>query len=121
DLVDFVTEESQKAGAAAAVYALAQQGDLGKAIEIKNGNAVTYTVPQNVRVEGAQKTVGVFFRVNKVMKNAVIEVRQGEKTLARYKRSHLAPGEMERIFLPRVLLEKVVGDTVEIAVREEEI
>ncbi|MEG0019767.1 MAG: FAD-dependent oxidoreductase [Oscillospiraceae bacterium] len=121
DLVDFVTEESQKAGAAAARYALAGQGDLGRAIEIKNGNAVTYTVPQKVRVQGEEKTVGVFFRVNRVMKNAVIEVRQGEEILARYKRSHLAPGEMERVFLPRVLLEKVVGDRVEIAVREEEI
>ena len=40
------------------------------------------------------------------------------KVLARYKREHLAPGEMEHITVPRMLLEKAQG-AVRICVEEE--
>ncbi|MEG0542135.1 MAG: FAD-dependent oxidoreductase, partial [Angelakisella sp.] len=44
DLVDFVTGESKRAGAAAAEYALGHKAG-GKVMSIKNGSCVTYTVP----------------------------------------------------------------------------
>lgn len=73
DLVDFVSAESEKAGAAAAAYALGEEIG-GRCIELKNGNAVNYTVPQHIRVEGVDKLCEVFFRVNNVYRDRVITV-----------------------------------------------
>jgi len=46
----------------------------------------------------------VFFRVNRVMKNSVININSGDKVLASFKRDHLAPGEMEHIVLPKAVI-----------------
>ena len=52
------------------------------------------------------------------MENSVIEVKDGENLLCSFKREYMAPGEMQQIKLPRVLLDKVTADTIEISVRE---
>lgn len=114
DLVDYVTEESRRAGASAAAYL--KNGDLsGDVLEICNGNGVSYTVPQRVRVEKVEKNLEIFFRVRQIYRSSAIVVRCGDRQLARYRRDHLAPGEMERIALPKVLLDRADGPvTVEI-------
>lgn len=114
DLVDYVTEESRRAGASAAAYL--KNGDLsGDVLEICNGNGVSYTVPQRVRVENVKKNLEIFFRVRQIYRSSAIVVRCGDRQLARYRRDHLAPGEMERIALPKVLLDRADGPvTVEI-------
>mgnify|MGYP002560664689 CR=1 FL=1 len=118
DLVDFVSAESEKAGAAAARYALGEEIG-GRCIELKNGNAVNYTVPQHIRVEGVDKLCEVFFRVNNVYRDRVITVTdEAGALLCRFPREHMAPGEMERIALPRVLLEKAGGDTLTVSCEE---
>ena len=106
DLVDFVTAESQLAGAAAAAYA--QHGDTANdaVLELKNGGGVSYTVPQHIRTARVEKTVNVFFRVRRIYHEAAIVVRSGETEIARYRREHMAPGEMEHILLPKVILAK---------------
>ncbi|MDE7260771.1 MAG: FAD-dependent oxidoreductase [Oscillospiraceae bacterium] len=109
DLVDFVSDESGRAGAAAADYVLRGEIPASRVLEVQNGNAVTYTVPQRIRVDALEKGVTVFFRVNKVMKVAVIQVRSGDKQIARFKREHMAPGEMEHIMLPGKLLAQAEG------------
>ena len=120
DLVDFVSAESEKAGAAAARYALGEEIG-GRCIELKNGNAVNYTVPQHIRVEGVDKLCEVFFRVNNVYRDRVITVTdEAGALLCRFPREHMAPGEMEKIALPRPLLEKAVGSvTVSVIAKEE--
>ena len=120
DLVDFVSAESEKAGAAAARYALGE-GISGRCIELKNGNAVNYTVPQHIRVEGVEKLCEVFFRVNNVYRDRIITVTdEAGNLLCRFPREHMAPGEMEKIALPRPLLEKAVGSvTVSVIAKEE--
>jgi heterodisulfide reductase subunit A-like polyferredoxin len=108
DLVDFVTAESQRAGRAAAQYV--QQGETDTAaIAVQNGDGVTYTVPQRIRLDAVDKAVELFFRVNRVCKDSAICVESNGVQLARFKREHLAPGEMERITLPKVLLQKATG------------
>ena len=77
-------------------------------------------MPQRVRTDNVEKLCEVFFRVNKVMGNAEIEVLDGETVLAHYKREHLAPGEMEKIALPKMLLEKAAGDELVVSVKEAE-
>ena len=120
DLVDFVSAESEKAGAAAARYALGEEIS-GRCIELKNGNAVNYTVPQHIRVEGVEKLCEVFFRVNNVYRDRFITVTdEAGNLLCRFPREHMAPGEMEKIALPRPLLEKAVGSvTVSVIAKEE--
>ncbi len=109
DLVDFVSAESEKAGAAAARYALGEEIS-GRCIELKNGNAVNYTVPQHIRLEGVEKLCEVFFRVNNVYRDRIITVTdEAGNLLCRFPREHMAPGEMEKIAQPRPLLEKAGG------------
>ena len=108
DLVDYVSAESERAGAAAADYVLSAPADC-EALEVINGDAVGYTVPQRIRVPRAAKVTDVFFRVRRVFKSSVIEVRCGEKLLASFPRDHMAPGEMEHILLPKKLLEEADG------------
>ena len=120
DLVDFVSAESEKAGAAAARYALGEEIS-GRCIELKNGSAVNYTVPQHIRVEGVEKLCEVFFRVNNVYRDRIITVTdEAGNLLCRFPREHMAPGEMEKIALPRIHMEKAVGSvTVSVIAKEE--
>jgi len=109
DLVDFVTSESQRAGAAAAAY-LAGGSTKGSAdIVMENGDLVGYTVPQKIRIANVEKAVPVFFRVKKVMKAGTVRVLDGERQIAAFRRSHMAPGEMEQIQLPVQLLQGTGG------------
>lgn len=117
DLVDFVTAESQKAGKAAADYVL--NGEKGKNdfIALSNGNGVGYTVPQKIRkgADGAE----IFFRVRQIFGNSAIVVKdENESLIAKFKREHLAPGEMEKISIPKVLLDKIATDSATVSVEE---
>ena len=121
DLVDFVTAESQRAGAAAARYVLNGPDGLaapdGRCLEVRNGDGVTYTVPQHIRTGRVEKLCELFFRVNRVCKDSEILVASGEEQIARFRREHLAPGEMEHITLPRALLDKAPGN-ITVSIRE---
>ncbi len=116
DLVDFVTQESALAGRSAAHAALSGTPALcagvppakatAVAFAMRPGTGVAYTVPQKVRTENVQKSVKIYFRVRNIYKNAKITVHSGSIEIASYNREHMAPGEMENITLPKVLLEK---------------
>ena len=116
DLVDFVTGESIRAGAAAAEYALGKRIG-GRVIDIKTQPGVNYTVPQKIRPDNIEKGVDIFFRTNKFRGNSVIRVTSGETKIAEFKREHMAPGEMEKITIPKVLLDRC-GDSIEIVVQD---
>lgn len=118
DLVDFVTGESQRAGAAAARYVLAPPAEAGRELTLANGDGITYTVPQRIRLDRVEKTAEVFFRVSRVCGDSTIQVVSGGERIAQYKREHLAPGEMERILLPRKLLEGAGSDTIQLFIQE---
>lgn len=120
DLVDFVTAESQRAGAAAARYVLDREESPGEPLlHVKNGDGVTYTVPQRIRPERVERLCQLFFRVNRVCGDSEIVVTSGEVQIAKFKREHLAPGEMENISLPRTLLSKA-EEELTVSIREVE-
>lgn len=119
DLVDFVSAESGRAGEAAARYVLEPDRDLGGALEVKDGDGVSYTVPQRIRPAVVEKVCDLFFRVNRVCGASEIAVTSGGEQLARFKREHLAPGEMEHILLPKAVLERA-KDELTVSIREVE-
>ncbi|MBY0753884.1 FAD-dependent oxidoreductase [Clostridium sardiniense] len=109
DLVDFVTQESKHAGKSAAKY-IKDELKKGDSIKIINGQNVNYTVPQRVTVDAIDGSMTVFMRVNNIYHDKALVVREGDKEIASFKRKHLAPSEMEKIILPKKLLEGVKGD-----------
>lgn len=118
DLVDFVTAEAARAGRAAAAYCRSESAPSGDVIELKNGNLVGYTVPQHIHKDVDAKAVDVFFRVRAICKESRIVVTdETGAQIAAFPREHMAPGEMENIKLPRVLLDKAQG-TITISVEE---
>ncbi len=105
DLVDFVSAESERAGAAAAEYVLS--GSRGTdCITVSRGDCVNYTVPQKIRVNAPVKFVDVFFRVNRIFTSSRIVVKSGDTVLTAFNRDHMAPGEMEHIILPKAMIGK---------------
>ena len=109
DLVDFVSGESDRAGAAAAAYVLHGETPDAAVLDLVPGNGVGYTVPQRVRPADVDKGVEISFRVRQNYGPSQITITCGEKQLARVKRQRMAPGEMEHITLPGVLLAKADG------------
>ena len=111
DLVDFVTTESKHAGYSASKYL---NGKLfrDKFINIVNGDNITYTVPQKISIESIEKNLTVFMRVNNVYHDKVIRVKCEDKVIAKFKRAHLAPSEMEKIIISKKLIEGLEGDIV---------
>ena len=117
DLVDYVSAESERAGAAAAAWVQGKHA-AGEALELANGDGVSYTVPQHLRLDALEKPAQVFFRVNRVTKDAQILATDADgKTIARFKREHMAPGEMEQVALPPQLL-KLARGPLTLSIRE---
>ena len=119
DLVDFVTAESTSAGEAAADYVINGEKDRKKIINVKTNGAIGYTVPQNFRSD-CENGVEFYFRVRKVFKKSKIVVKDGEKIIANFKRQHMAPGEMEKILIPKVLADKITSNEITISAEEDE-
>ena len=109
DLVDFVSGESDLAGASAAAYVLKGEAADTVVLDLVPGNGVGYTVPQRVRPADVDRSVNISFRVRQNYGPSQITVACGGRQLARFKRQRMAPGEMEHIALPKVLLEKADG------------
>ena len=99
DLVDCVSNESFKAGHAAAAYARGQLQDAPVA-QVKDGDGVRGVVPQQIHLRGeASQSVELMFRPSAVFKNATVVVRSGDKEIARKKAPIFAPGEMVELTL----------------------
>ena len=131
DLVDYVSAESERAGRAAAEFVLsraacASDGDGERSsqtpgqIRITNGDSVSYTVPQRFAPGNIEKSLDVFFRVRKKIRKGRINVTSGDKVIASFKREFMAPGEMEKITLPGVILDRISGDSIAVSAQEDE-
>ena len=117
DLVDFVSGESETAGAAAAAYVQNGEIETETVLPLAAGEGIGYTVPQHIRLDGVQKSVSVSIRVRRNYGPSTITVRCGPNKIAAFKRERLAPGEMEHITLPKALLQKADGPLI-VAVEE---
>ena len=114
DLVDYVSEEAERAGIGAANYIAA--GDKGEtAIQTKAGNGVRYVLPQTIHSRDAD--VSLFLRVTKPFGAVKFTVTAGDKVLKTVKRLKAAPGEMEKITLKADAL-KDVKETISVSLEE---
>lgn len=116
DLVDFVTAESMAAGEAAADYVQNGERSRSDVINVVTDSNIGYTVPQKFRADSDK--VEFYFRVRRVFKNSKINVTCGDSLIASFKREHMAPGEMENIKIPKVLLSKIEGGEIKISASE---
>ena len=108
DLVDFVSEEAEIAGKAAAEHVLTGRFSQG-GVNVKNGKNVSYVLPQKIDLDTGEN-VKLFFRVSNVFKNCAITVRSGDEIIASKKKKIAVPGEMETLILTAEKLKAVKGD-----------
>ena len=117
DLVDYVSEESARAGRSAARYVKASSSRSGPVIQITNGNGVRYTVPSFVRVGELDSDLVIRFRSVGVYKDSYIDVSiDGVRSIHRRKQI-ITPGEMEQVILKKDDLLNV-ADNINIAITE---
>ncbi len=109
DLVDFVSEEAEKAGATAWRYITGALNQNLKAVPVINGFGVSGTVPQKIHVEQADQPVTLMFRPKNVYQNAKICVTAGEKEIYRRTSRILTPGEMVSLKLNSKALSQIAG------------
>ncbi|MBR4555780.1 MAG: FAD-dependent oxidoreductase [Ruminococcus sp.] len=117
DLVDFVSEESVRAGINAAGYIKGRPSSPGTPVEVSPGFGVRYTVPSKLYCESVEDGVHIRFRVTGVFKGASITVTSGGRELFRRRGRIFVPSEMLDIVLKKELL---AGVTEGIEVRIEE-
>ncbi|MBQ9910605.1 MAG: FAD-dependent oxidoreductase [Lachnospiraceae bacterium] len=103
DLVDYVSEEAEIAGKAAAAYI---KGEQLKSVDIpiRTDGKIRYSVPQRITEE---KDVRVYFRVANEYRNVVIRVLDGDREVYSVKKRKCAPGEMETINLKKAMFDGV--------------
>lgn len=95
DLVDYVSEEAEIAGRAAADYIKGISAEK-LSTDIETDGKIRYTVPQRIT---ENKDITVYFRVSNVYKNVKINVLCGDRIILSRKKQRVAPGEMESIKL----------------------
>lgn len=114
DLVDYVSTEAEIAALNAVEYIKHQsKAENELIVHIEPGSGLIYTVPQNFNVNTESKLLNISFRVNNVYKNKKISVKCQDKEIAKFKRSHLVPSEMEKISVPTDLIKSNLVISIE--------
>ena len=118
DLVDYVSEEAEKAGEEAALYALGKVKGRAK-VPVETKGAIRYSVPSKVN-ERIEDDLTLRFRVSEVMRDRVVKVEINGKEAYRGRRRIMAPGEMETVRIKGEKL-KEMGRIETISVMEEKL
>lgn len=119
DLVDFVSDESFKAGKAAAEYALGGQRQSAKMIAVLDGDGVRGAVPQRIHLPPADETpeaIQIMFRPSCVYENATLRILDGDQEILKVKKRILAPGEMADITLKPELIKALTGNDLTVRI-----
>ena len=114
DLVDHVSNESFKAGAAAAAY-VRNETRRGSVIAVRDGDGVRGTVPQQIRSDTDQP-VDLMFRPSAVFRNSSVGVESGAQELIRKKAMIFTPGEMALVTLRPEMLKNIGSDSITVRI-----
>ena len=116
DLVDYVSDEAERAGLGAARFVQGVRAD-SPSVSTRPGNGVRYVLPQQVHTQtGAD--ISLFLRVTRPFGPVKFTVRAGDRVLTEAKRIMAAPGEMEKLTLKA---NRLAGVTDDITVSLEEL
>ena len=104
DLVDYVSQEAERAGRSAAQY-VKTGGENLRSVPTQAGFGVRYVLPQRVHI--SQEDVSLFLRVTQPFGKVIFTVKSGDSVLATAKRLRAAPGEMEKLTIKADILKTV--------------
>ena len=93
DLVDYVSESGETAGAAAAAFKKAGR----RTVRFERGNGIMCIVPQLLDLNSETNNVTVYFRSSEVVNNCSLKITVDGEEKFRKKYSFLRPPEMERL------------------------
>jgi hypothetical protein len=106
--VDYVSEESALAGGQAAAYVGGMRRN-GQAIPLKAGFGVRYTVPAVIDPGQMGDAATVRLRVDNEYRNYILSVYFDNTPVMKFKKTVLAPGEMETMRLSKKLFAQYPG------------
>lgn len=112
DLVDFVTEESRRAGKSVGSYLKKELKISDSKIKLEAEEGISYIVPQHINIENIESKLEVFLRVKKEFKNVSLNVYSDGTLLKSIKKKHMAPAEMEKLHIKKEILVNVSSDIV---------
>ncbi|MEA4911841.1 MAG: FAD-dependent oxidoreductase [Oscillospiraceae bacterium] len=112
DLVDYVSESGDGAGAAAAAYA----GAARECVELRADDSFLYAVPGRINVCAPCDQTVLFFRSRAVRENVELRVALDGETVFAKRYRHLRPPEMERIVVDFSAAQK--SSIIEMTIRE---
>jgi hypothetical protein len=95
DLVDFVAEESRRAGEAAADYL--DRAPPPAELPVSAGSNVRYVMPGRIRLDAPNR---LYLRSLIAKVKATVEVRVGETMVKKQREQHVQPSEMVSVDLP---------------------
>jgi len=112
DLVDYVSDEAEIAGQAAARYVM-NSCTAEASLNVMPGSGIRYTVPQRIEKNG--EDVAVYFRVKNPVGKVRFRALSGDVELSTATRLRAAPGEMEKLILKGEKLQNATDDIVLLA------
>jgi sarcosine oxidase subunit alpha len=95
DLVDYVSQEANIAGKAAAGYILGG-AKKGCYVDCFAGKGISYVLPQKID-KNFDGEIILYFRSNNEYKDAFVTVNLGDKEIVRVKKRIVTPGEMQTV------------------------
>jgi len=118
DVVDFVTEESVRAGASAARFVKGEISGGAECMDVAVSGGITYCVPHKIRPAAMPDKLDLFMRVEEVYDEARIVITNNGKQLANFRKRNLTPGEMVKQRVAKKLFDGASGQ-LEIALEAE--
>ena len=125
DLVDFVTKEAYRAGAAAAKFVTGETvpgGNIrtGTVLSTEGKNGVRYVMPQKLHADGALSTeTALFFRVDNIYRDKYVVLSVDGREITKTKKRFLEPGQMENVRLTEGAIDAIkTGKTVTVSLAD---
>lgn len=106
DLVDFVSMESEDAGASAAEYIRKKGAPKRDYVKFEPDGGIRYVVPQYLSRSDKLDKLQLKMRVNNVYKNKTLTVLADGEAIYAKKKQIVTPGEMESVVLDAKAIEK---------------
>ena len=117
DLVDHVSDESFRAGKAAAAFVRSGSAAV-PAFEVHDGPGVRGTVPQKISAHPSEN-VTLMFRPSDVYRNACAVVDCGGKEIVRKKSMIFTPGEMASVTVRKDVFDSLSGSVITVRMEGE--